>query len=361
VGPWFNHQHADEGSFQVAAFGTTLIDEAGYANYYTDPRYPDYFTQAAGHNTLLVDGNAFSQTAIASRYWPGFATPHFTSQVLAGSIDYLATDLTSAYDGVLEHYEREFLFLKPGVLIVRDRVRSSAPHVFSFLLHSPADSKITTNGASAIFQTRTAAAAITATGDNATWTAATVPIQSTLFTDLDHQHIEPRQELLLSSEKTTGTQFLAAMTFMRGTATPQSALKPLTSTNSSGFAVEGNEAPRVVFRTHPGALVLGALSTDGEALAQNTGDANLALGAKEIQLNGHAFLRAENPVDIVWQHTTEALEIHAFAAQNTTLEISAENAPTSVTVDGKAIPVRHSNKLIAVPLAGGEEHHVSIQ
>ena len=210
-------------------------------------------------------------------------------------IDYLAADLTSAYDGVLEHYEREFLFLKPGVLIVRDRVRSSTPHVFSFLLHSPADSKITTNGASAVFQTKTAAAAITATGDNATWTVTTVPIQSTLFTDLDHQHIEPRQEIVLSSEKTADTQFLAGMTFMRGTATPQSALKPLTSANSIGFAAEANEAPRVVFRTHPGALVLGALSTDGEALAQNTGDANLALGAKEVQLDGRAFLRADEP------------------------------------------------------------------
>ena len=151
------------------------------------------------------------------------------------------------------------------------------------------------------------------------------------------------------------------MTFMRGAATPQSALKPLTSANSIGFAAEANEVPRVVFRTHPGALVLGALSTDGEALAQNTGDANLALGAKEVQLDGRALLRADEPVDIIWQHTTAALEIHVFAAQNTTLEVSAENAPTSVTVDGKAISVRYSGKMIAVPLAGAEEHHVSIQ
>jgi hypothetical protein len=361
LGPWFNHQHADEGSFQVAAFGTTLIDEAGYANYYTDPRYPDYFTQAAGHNTLLVDGNPFSQAAIASRYWPGFATPHFTSRLLADGIDYLAADLTSAYDGALEHYEREFLFLKPGVLIVRDRVRSSTPHVFSFLLHSPADSKITTSGASAVFQAKKAAAEVTATGDNATWTVTTIPVQSTLFTDLDHQHINPRQEIVLSSEKTAATQFLAGMTFMRGAATSQSALKPLSSANSIGFAAGANEVPRVVFRTHPGALVLGPLSTDGEALALNTGGEDLALGAKEVQLDGRAFLRADEPVDIVWQHATAALEIHVFAAENTTLEVSAENAPTSVTVDGKAISVRYSGKMIAVPLAGAEEHHVSIQ
>ncbi|HZQ44851.1 MAG TPA: heparinase II/III family protein [Acidobacteriaceae bacterium] len=361
VGPWFNHQHADEGSFQVAAFGTRLIDEAGYANYYTDPRYPDYFTQAAGHNTLLVDGNAFSQTAIASRYWPGFATPHFTSQVLADGIDYLAADLTPAYDGVLKHYEREFIFLKPNVLIVRDRVRSSEPHVFSFLLHSPADSKVTTNGSSAVFQTKAAAASITAAGDNTAWKVATVPIQTMLFTDLDHQHIAPRQEIILSSPKTNETQFLAGMAFGPGVASPKKALKPLEVPNGIGFTVESNGTPRVLFRSHPGALVLGALSTDGDALAENGADATLALGAKEVQKSGTVLLRTDQPVDIVWHGTTAGLHIRVFGGHNTVLEIAAEKAPTSVIVDGKPVPVRYRGGMVSVPLPGGEEHRVSIQ
>jgi hypothetical protein len=362
VGPWFNHQHADEGSFQVAAFGSRLIDEAGYSNYYTDPRYPDYFTQAAGHNTLLVDDNAFSQSAIASHFWPGFATPHLTSHVLAGNIDFLAADLTSAYDGTLAHYERQFLFLKPDVLIVRDRVRSSHPHVFSFLLHAPADSKISTRGASAIFQTDSAAATITTVGENSTWTVTMVPISPTLFTDLDHQHIEPRQEIVLSSRKAADTQFLAGMRFVHGSATTQDALKPLTSANSVGFAAgAANEIPRVVFRSHPGALVLGALSTDGEALAQNTDDANLAIGAKEVQQAGQTILRADEPVDVVWQRSASALEIHVFSAQNFTLQVASKTSPTSLTVDGKAIPIRYRDKMVSVPLADGEEHDVSVQ
>ena len=362
AGPWFNHQHADEGSFQVEAFGTRLIDEAGYANYYTDPRYPDYFTQAAAHNTLLVDGNAFSQTAIASRYWPGFATPHFTSHVLAGSIDYLAADLTSAYDGTLGHYEREFLFLKPDLLIVRDRVSSSTPHTFSFLLHAPADSKVGINGASAVFQTKTAAASIAAAGDNTAWTIATVPTQAALFTDLDHQHIEPRQEIVLTSGKTAATQFLAGMRFLRGIATPQSTLKTLISANSIGFAAgAADESPRIVFRSHPGVLVLGPLSTEGEALAQNAGNVNLALGARNVQQDGRALLLADAPLDIVWQRSATALEIHVFAGKDTTLDVATDNAPKSVTVDGKAMPVRFRGRMLAVTLAGGEEHHVSIQ
>jgi hypothetical protein len=50
-----------------------------------------------------------------------------------------------------------------------------------------------------------------------------------------------------------------------------------------------------------------------------------------------------------------------FAGQDTTLNFATDNAPTSVTVDGKAIPVRFRGRMVAVRLAGGEEHHVSIQ
>jgi hypothetical protein len=139
-------------------------------------------------------------------------------------------------------------------------------------------------------------------------------------------------------------------------------LKTLTSANSVGFAAGAStESPQIVFRSHPGALVLGALSTDGEALAQNAGNVNLALGARNIQQDGHTLLLADAPLDIVWQRTATAIEIHVFAGQNTTLDVATDNAPTSVIVDGKEIPVRFRGRMVAVPLAGGEEHHVSIQ
>lgn len=361
VGPWFNHQHADEGSFQVAAFGTTLIDEAGYANYYTDPRYPDYFTQAAGHNTLLVDGNPFNQTALASRYWPGFATPHFASHVLSDHVDYLAADLTAAYDGSLQHYVREYIFLKPDVLIVRDRVRAPEPHVFTFLLHSPAGSTIAANGASASFQTKTSTASITAAGEGAVWTTATVPVQSTLFTDLDHQHIDARQEIVLTSKKATSTDFLVGMTFARNSVKGESGLRQLSSPNSIGFAAgTAVDAPRIVFRTHPGSLLLGLLSTDGDALVLDAGKATLALHATDVMQDDHRLLHASSPIDAAWSNSAGGFSLTVFAENQTMLEIST-GAPTVVTVDQKPAPLRYKDGILTLDLSGGEEHHVSVR
>ena len=51
AGPTFNHNHSDQGSFQFRALGETLVTEAGWSDYYKDPYYDTFFTQAAGHNT----------------------------------------------------------------------------------------------------------------------------------------------------------------------------------------------------------------------------------------------------------------------------------------------------------------------
>ncbi|HZL27928.1 MAG TPA: heparinase II/III family protein [Acidobacteriaceae bacterium] len=356
VGPWFNHQHNDEGSFQVAAFGAELIDEAGYGNYYTDPRYADYFTQAAGHNALLIDGNAFSQTAIAGRFWAGFEHPHFTSQMLSQTIDYLSADLTSAYDGVLQKYQRQFFFLKPGILIVHDTVSASEAHTFSWLLHSPPNSKLSSEGATASIQVKEANASITATGKNSAWTTAITPIQATMFTDLDRQHIEPRQELILTSPKTTETQFMVGMKFAAGVADVKAPLEAWSEPAGDGLRTAGAS---VVFRSGTGKLNLDTLSTDGSAFARQEGNW-LAIGAKDVDEGGQAIFRADMPADVTWEPVVAGMELTVHTAAKNVLQIFSDTAPVSVSVDGQPIPIIYEGKMIRVPLPLPGEHHVSI-
>src|SRR6185437_5948887 len=197
-----------EGSFQVAAFGQKLIDEAGYASYYTDPHYPDYFTQAAGHNALLIDDDPFSQTAFNGRYWAAFSHPRFSSELLTRDFDYLNLDLTSAYAGRLKGYHREFFFVKPNILVVRDTVSAGQAHVFSWLLHAPPGSNLTAGNARAMIAAEKASAGLVAIGENSQWVSAVTPLEVTLFDNLDRGHVEPRRELLLKSPKTPQTQFV---------------------------------------------------------------------------------------------------------------------------------------------------------
>ncbi len=365
AGPWFNHEHHDEGSFQVSAFGNELISEAGYASYYTDPHYSDYFTQAAGHNTLLIDGNPFSQMAFAPRYWAAFEHPHFTAQMLATDFDFLAADLTSAYDGKLESYERQFFFLKPDILIVHDEVRAPEKHVFTWLLHAPPDSKLTHEGAIASIQTEAAHADLVAASSNAAWSLATTPIQVTLFTNLDRQHVEPRNEFTLTSPSTTKTEFLVGMKFAAGPAGSTPDLQSWSEKAGEGFraAASASEEASIVFRTGAGDLMLDALATDGSVLAQKGKNASewMAVGARSVKEDGRTIFRFATPTDIAWERANDATKLTIWSSGSGALNLFCSEAPTSVIVDGQPSQVSYQDKMLKVMLLTPGEHHVLIR
>lgn len=366
VGPWFNHEHHDEGSFQVAAFGETLIDEAGYGRYYLDPHYPDYFTQAPGHNTVLIDGDAFSQQAINGRYWPGFTHPSFKSQLLAQRFDYLNADLTSAYNGKLESYRREYFFLKPGLLVVRDRIRAPHPHAFSWLLHVVQGSKVANTAAEASIRRAKASAALMALGPNARWMTATTPLPISLFDHLDNAGIQPHQELLLTSANAAATEFLVAMNFGPGADSNALRMERFREPAGEGVRAAGEHPAAMIFRSAPGALNIDQMSTDGSALlvsgAQGDGGTDwMAVEARVVQEGSRELLRSTSAVDVTFEHRGEALELTIHNDAKTVLRVYSAVAPKRVELDGRQVQPSYSNGMISLPLAETGEHHVSLR
>jgi len=137
-GAFFNHQHFHQGSFQLGAFGETLVPEAGVAHYYNDPWYPLYFTQAAGHNTVLLDGNPGSQRSGDYLHFVKAADERALMREFVASDYYGAAtgELHALYRGNLKLFERNIIFMRPEYFVVFDRLRSSGkPHDYNWLLH----------------------------------------------------------------------------------------------------------------------------------------------------------------------------------------------------------------------------------
>ncbi|MHB8581064.1 MAG: heparinase II/III domain-containing protein [Ignavibacteriaceae bacterium] len=137
-GPYYNHQHFDQGSFQLNAFGETLIPEAGYADYYRVPWFSRYYIQPVGHNTLLLDQDAGSQRS--GDYL------HFikAANKFAKLKDFITTDFYSAatgelsdvYWGKLNLFERNIIFMDQKYFVIYDRLKSSkVPHEYDLLFH----------------------------------------------------------------------------------------------------------------------------------------------------------------------------------------------------------------------------------
>ncbi len=178
AGDWFTgHQHMDQGHFEIWRNGPLALDSGVYADWGTAHR-ESYYIRTVAHNSLLVrqpgetfaysysagnsnDGGQRVQTytgcaqciqslaeyqsnlGAGKHYEAGDITAFFHTD----NYDYVASDITPAYNSTTYTYgsntpkvsivQRELVYLRPNVLFVFDRVRSTdAAYEKAWLLHS---------------------------------------------------------------------------------------------------------------------------------------------------------------------------------------------------------------------------------
>jgi hypothetical protein len=359
LGPWFNHEHHDQGSFRVAAGGEELIAEAGYADYYKDPHYADYFTQAPAHNTIVVDDDPFSQEDYDGRYWPSFQHfAKFARHLFSPGLDYLSADLAPAYrDGVaLGQFMREYLFLKPDILVICDHFRSPASHRYTWFLHVPVGAQTQIDSATALIRRKAVQAALTAGGEFNRWTLEQTTIPTLAYGDLDRNMVQPRAAFRLDSPAEKLGEFLVALRFQKASEEPRP-LRPLRSASGEGFETpDGLTA--VLFRTQAGLLTAGGLTTDGNLLAfhereglreifisqarslrrpvpgfsdrlQRAMSGALGTGRREKQ----SLLTSTTAVDAVLRMSPSFVELQLDCRRETDVKMLAERPPAQMTLD----------------------------
>ncbi len=137
-GHFYNHQHFDQGSFQLNAYGVSLIPEAGWANYYNDPWYRRYYIQPVGHNTLLLDGDAGSQESGDYLHFIKAAdrSAKITDFISTDFYSCVTGELSDLYYGKLSLFERNIVFMHRRYFVIYDRLKSSkVPHEYDLLFH----------------------------------------------------------------------------------------------------------------------------------------------------------------------------------------------------------------------------------
>lgn len=309
VGPWFNHHHMDEGSFQIAARGEKIVGEAGYADYYKEPLYPSYFTQAAGHNTILIDGDPFSQSGIAGRYWRAWSeAPAITAHLFLPGLDYVAANLQPAYGGRLAAYSRDYVLLGSDLFLVRDRVSASAPHSYTWLLHAPPGDAVVTAGQEAeIDGQQVQATIVNAAGGR--WRLAAAPVAEGEFGDFDGT-IAPRKMLSLVSAPGLAARFLVGIQL--GGRSEGGDLAAFVNNNSEGLRSRRLDVT-VLSRTGSGPLVAGGFTTDGDLLAIEN-QAVLATDLRNVGSPGGWKLSASRPISVLAAAGAQHIEVWAGAA-----------------------------------------------
>ena len=361
VGPWFNHEHHDQGSFLVAAFGEELVAEAGYANYYKDPHYPDYFTQAPAHNTVVVDNDPFSQQDYDGRYWAAFQDfAKFERHVFSPGIDYLAANLAPAYrDGSQIHrLTREYIFVKPDILIIQDRIGADMPHEYSWFLHVPPGAQTHVDATQALIKGKGAFAVLTAAGDNTHWKLQPQPVPTNAYIDLDRTPVEPRETFRLDSPREKEANFLVAMHFQKASE-DVAPLLPFHTASGDGFKVSNaSGSTTALFRRAAGPLMAGEISADGNSLVVNERDALeeiLAAQVRFLHRGQQVLLSANSAVEVVLERNPSSDNFQVACAIETDLKTFPKKKPVEVSVDQvRVTPTFAEGFIILSHLAKGE-------
>jgi Heparinase II/III-like protein len=372
AGPNFNHNHADQGSFLLTAFGEPLITEAGWSHYYNDPYYATFFTQAIGHNTALVDGNPESQSiADTPQYAALNAYPKITDAVTSEFYDAVGSDLTPVYQDRLNHYMRRIVFVKPHYFAVFDDLAvNGEPAKFDWLLHFPDRARVTTASGLALYNADRAALAVRTLAPVATTvTVRDGHLPYATFAAGTPKTLPPHPAFLdlQTAQPARAAQFLVALVPARTSEAARSIANQMTAISGAGFAgvraERGAEQDLVLFRSGAAneSIRYEDYATDAAAWTVTQSDARLKLfavqQARSFARAGRRLLTSDTAASLAASYSENVIEAACGAAAPATLRLFTGAKPSRVLLDGREVAMSYNQADATISLTVSAGRH----
>lgn len=332
AGPFFNHQHFDQGSFQLRDRGERFLGEAGPSDYYADPWYQKLVIQAAGHNTVLLDRNPRSQRAGDFRHdVPAWRDRAAITDFLAFEGGAFATGrLDPVYDGKLAVLRRNVLYVAPRTVVLIDEAAGAdGPHEIDLLFHAPLKESIRIDGRTASI-TMPAGTLKIQTVFPAAYRAQILqrPLTLTEFRQAEPAAARSRGYLQLSSD----LDAREGATFVNVLSTDESVHANLDRRVLSDHVELRLGSAIYAINTRVGrSFTVGSVTTDALVYAAGRGRVT-ALRATRV-VSGGTTLHAERPVSLV---RTDG-RIAYSATGDVTVSFPLEQRPRDVLLNGRAL------------------------
>lgn len=352
AGPNFNHHHADQGSFLLNAFGENLVTEAGWSDYYKDPYYATFFTQAVGHNTILVNGNPESQAIGDTPQFKALGNyPRLTDSITSDFYDGLGSELSSVYQNRLAHYVRRVVFVKPDYFVVFDDLKVNGnPAPFDFLLHLPSRDKIKIKDLTAIYNGEKATLAVrlfAPNGAKVTIEDGRIPYHLLSARTPDETPAQPAYLSFKTSKALHETQFLTAIVPAKHESAAQSLINEMTEiagANTNGIRVKrSNKTDLVMFRAEAETQMIrqGDWVADAAVVAITESANNLELfalqGARSLRRGNQILFSSTSPVSVAVNINTSEIDVACSAEVAARITLFVGKSPIRIFIDGKEL------------------------
>jgi len=379
AGPNFNHNHADQGSFLLNAFGENLVTEAGWSDYYKDPYYATFFTQAIGHNTVLVDGNPESQDIADTLQFAALNTyPRITDAITSGFYDALGSDLKAVYKDRLDRYTRRIVFVKPHYFVIYDDLSAKgAPATFDWLLHLPDRTRINTLPGLTLYGGNRAALAVrTFARVDAELHVRDGHIPYPVFAVSTPKSVPPQPAFLdvRTTSPATSAQFLIALVPARTATEAQALAARMTEIKGDGWiglrTERGTERDLVMFRVGAtnGASRYEEWMTDAVAWTIMQREEALRMfavqNARSFTRGGRALFASDSAASVAANYNANAIDVACYSASQAKIQLFAGAKPVRVLLDGRELRAHYDRDSMALSLtmpAGQHQLRIALQ
>lgn len=126
----FNHSHADQNSFVINANGKALAIDSGYYDWYGSPHWSNWYNQTLAHNGITFNGGTGQK--INDKGAVGEII-HFEHNK---QYDVVVGEASQAFKGELIKARRTMAYIRPGTIVVYDRLSSKNRRSWEWNIHS---------------------------------------------------------------------------------------------------------------------------------------------------------------------------------------------------------------------------------
>lgn len=353
-GPFFNHQHFDQGGFFLSDRGDDFLTETGRADYYFDPWYRKLFIQPGGHNCILLDDDPESQRAgdfLADV--PAWKEHAFITDFLSyeGGA-FVSGCLDPLYKGNIGKLRRSVLYLAPRTIVLIDE--AAGPHgvrTLDLRFHVPRKENITLAGNNA-FVNRPGGKLIiqTLAPDSLRADIRKRPLSTYEF-DLENPlTMKARGFLQLSTDIVSGP-----ITLVHAISTDDAVMNALNETRADGCTCFSfGDTQYAVNTTGGGTLRFGDTVTDALVCSVRE-NGFLATRMTELSCKGETLVSSDRPVSLIFRDgEVKSLAWSASGGAEVTFRLSSK--PLRIMCNGRKFDfwTYNSKSGLHLTLAPGE-------
>ena len=332
TGPFYNHQHIDQGTFWLADQGIVFFGERSGSTYYDDPIYQPWYTQPVAHSTILVDSNNQSQrVGDHQSFAGGFDDYAYVANFLDGrDAAFVSGDIGRLYWGKVNSLARNVLYIKPRTLLMLDTASPSLNDAEITLLYqtqrlgdiipSGTVSKITKDGKTLSL--------MHLSPENPDVKAVETPHY--LYT-IKNKTNDPlvKEGMLTVSAKTAGKPLVMA-NLLTTLPVDESSLG---ITRSDGYVSGKTGETAFAYSTAPGSVYSAhSIETDAAAFTIK-GDVVFAALVKSLKKNGAVLATSTEPVTIECSPGIMKYSV----GKDTEMNIGANSKPSALKLNGKPL------------------------